>query len=143
MSASTLNLRLVTPERSIVSGQDVEAIVLPGDRGQLTALPGHINFITPLRLGSFAYKIRGEWSWAYVTGGFAQIFNGHATVLADTLEMAHELVLAEAELELQGVMQKLKNTKVGTPEYSALIPQKELAEAKIAAAKKHAAAGKS
>ncbi len=136
MSTATLNLKLVTPERSIVSNQDVEAIVLPGEGGQITALPGHINFITALKLGSLAYKVRGEWSWAYVTGGFAQIFNGHATVLAETLEMAHELVLAEAELELQEVTQKLKASKVGTPEYSALVEQKALAEAKVTAAKK-------
>lgn len=135
MSAGLI-LKVVTPERSIVANQEVEAVVLPGELGQLVVLPGHMNFISPLRLGSFAYKVSGQWNWAYLTGGFAQVYQGSTTVLAETLEMAHEVVLAEAELELQNAKSALKGSTVGSSEYLSAQARIDLAEAKVAAAQK-------
>lgn len=131
---STFGLNVVTPEKPIVSGVSVEAVVLPGEAGQLTVLPGHINFITSLKLGAFGYKVNGEWQVAFLTGGFAQVYGGELTVLAETMEMSKELNLAEAELELQELNNKLKSAKAGSEEYSALTAQKELAQAKVRAA---------
>lgn len=133
---SDLILSVVTPERAIVSQQKVEAIVLPGERGQLTLLPGHINFITPLSHGTFAYKISGEWKIAFLAGGFTQVFNGNVSVLAETMEMENELNLAAAELELQEITNKMKAAKVGGDEYLSLTTQKEMVLAKIRAANK-------
>lgn len=131
-----LTLKVVTPEKSIVANQEVEMVVLPGENGQLAVLPGHINFISPLRLGSFAYKIGGQWNWAYLTGGFAQVYQGNTTVLAETLEMSHEVVLAEAELELQNAKNAIRSVAPGSPEHLAAQALIDLAETKVAAAKK-------
>ena len=80
-----LVLSVVTPERSIVNDVAVESIVLPGEAGQLTLLPGHINFITTLTHGTFGYKVGDMWQIAYLSGGFTQVFEGKVTVLAETL----------------------------------------------------------
>ncbi len=134
--AEALTLKVVTPEKSIVSNIEVEAVVIPGDLGQMAVLPGHINFISPLKLGSFAYKVAGNWNWAYLTGGFAQVYNGNVAVLAETLQLSQEIVLAEAELELQNARNAIKGKAVGSPEYLSAQSLVDLAEAKIAAAKK-------
>ena len=120
MAALTLELNVVTPEKPIVSGINAEAIVLPGAMGQLTILPGHINFLTSLRLG---------------TGGFAQVVSGKITVLAETMEMSQELNLAEAELGLQDAIEKLKSIKPSSAEYAEMSAQKEFAAARVRAAK--------
>lgn len=131
-----LTLSVVTPERSIVNQVAVEAVVLPGEAGQLTLLPGHINFLTSLRHGTFAYKVGGEWQVAFLSGGFTQVFEGKVTVLAETLDMAQELDLAEAERDLQTLSGALKGLKVGSPEYAATNASRELAISKLNAAKK-------
>lgn len=131
-----LVLNVVTPERSIVANQKVESIVLPSEGGQLTLLPGHINFITNLRHGTFAYKVNGEWQVAFLSGGFTQVFEGKVTVLAETMEMAQEVNMAAAELEVQEIQNKIKALKVGSPEYVALVQQKDMASAKIRAGNK-------
>lgn len=129
-----LVLSVVTPERSIVSDVAVESIVLPGEAGQLTLLPGHINFITTLTHGTFGYKVGDMWQIAYLSGGFTQVFDGKVTVLAETLEMSQELDAAQAEMDLKELTDKLKTSKVGTPEYAELAKEKDLAVAKLKAA---------
>lgn len=129
-----LVLSVVTPERSIVNDVAVESIVLPGEAGQLTLLPGHINFITTLTHGTFGYKVGDMWQIAYLSGGFTQVFDGKVTVLAETLEMSQELDAAQAEMDLKEISDKLKNSKVGTPEYAELAKEKDLAVAKLKAA---------
>ena len=129
-----LVLSVVTPERSIVNDVAVESIVLPGEAGQLTVLPGHINFITTLTHGTFGYKVGDMWQIAYLSGGFTQVFEGKVTVLAETLEMSQELDAAQAELDLKELNDKLKNSKVGTPEYAEFAKEKDLAIAKLKAA---------
>jgi len=131
-----LILSVVTPERSIVNQVAVEAIVLPGEEGQLTLLPGHINFITSLKNGAFGYKISEDWQVAFLSGGFTQVYEGKVTVLAETLDMSHELDLAQAELQLQESSGKLKSLKVGSPEYAAAVAERELAQGRLKAAQK-------
>jgi F-type H+-transporting ATPase subunit epsilon len=131
-----LLLQAVTPERSILAETSVEAIVLPGAMGQLTLLPGHINFITSLRHGTFGYRVNGEWQVAYLKGGFTQVYNGKVTVLAETLEMAAELDVAKAEADLGELQQKLRAAKVTTPEYASIEAQRDLAQARLKAAQR-------
>jgi F-type H+-transporting ATPase subunit epsilon len=136
MQMKELTLSVVTPERSILKETAVESIILPGSAGQFNVLPGHTNFLSTLRYGIFAYLVKGEWQIAFLSGGFTQIFDGKVTVLAETVEMAQELDLAKAEHELQTVQGKLKAAKVGTPEYSSLALDLELAKGKVRAAQK-------
>lgn len=131
-----LTLSVVTPERSILKETAVESIILPGTTGQFNVLPGHTNFLTTLRYGVFGYRVKGEWQIAFLSGGFTQIFDGKVTVLAETVEMAHELDLAKAEMELQTLSTKLKSSKLGTPEYASLSLEAEHARGKVKAAQK-------
>lgn len=134
--AQQLTLSVVTPERSIETDVAVDSIILPGEHGQLTLLPGHINFITPLRPGTFAYKVGGEFQIAFLSGGFAQVFNGKVTVLAETLDMAQDLDRAATELDVQEYARKLQSLKVGSLEYLETVQLRDLAQAKLRAAQK-------
>lgn len=129
-----LVLSVVTPERSIVKDLAVVSVVLPGEMGQLNVLPGHTNLVTTLGHGTFAYRVGDNWQIAFLSAGFAQIYDGKVTVLAETVEMAQELDVARAELDLQEASTKLKSTKVGTPEYAEFDQQKAVATAKLKAA---------
>lgn len=131
-----LTLSVVTPERSVLRETIVESIVLPGTLGQFNILPGHTNFITGLRYGAFGYRINGEWSVAFLSGGFTQVFEGKVTVLAETVEMAQELDLAKAETELQALSTKLKGASAGSPEHTVISQDIERAFTRVRAAQK-------
>lgn len=136
---SDFRLDVVTPEKSVVRDVSIDSVILPGQRGQMNALPAHVNLMTALTMGSFAYRTGGEWKWGFLSGGFAQIRDGRITVLAETMDLAQEIDLAQAELELQSAVEKMKKIAVNSAEYSALAHKKAHAEARLLVAKKHQA----
>lgn len=136
MAEGTLQLSIVTPERSILKETPVDSVVLPGEMGQFNILPGHTNFITGLKNGVFGYRVNGDWQIAFLSGGFTQVYGGAVTVLAETVEMAAELDLARAELELASLSEKLKTTNVVTDEYKVISKGIEQADARLRAAQK-------
>lgn len=129
-------LSVVTPEKSILSSQEVESVVLPSEAGQLTVLPGHTDIVSLLTHGSFAYKVNGQWSWAFIEGGFAQIREQKINVLAETVEFSHEVDLAAAELDIQSLSSKLHGLNVSQPEYADTQKKHRMAVARFAALKK-------
>lgn len=131
----SLRLDLVTPEKSVTKDLEVESVILPGTNGQMNVLPGHINILTSLRPGSFAYMHKGEWKWAVLGGGFAEVAGDKVIVLAETMEMIQELNTARAELALKRAQDTLKAQKHGTDEYIAALAARERAEARLRFAK--------
>ena len=73
---------LVSPERKLASGE-ADAIQIPGAEGDLTAMPEHAPFLTPLRPGVVTVKDGGSETAYVVTGGFAEISPAGAAVLAE------------------------------------------------------------
>ncbi|MEM6276430.1 MAG: F0F1 ATP synthase subunit epsilon [Pseudomonadota bacterium] len=73
---------LVSPERRLASFEAAE-VQIPGADGDMTAMPDHSLVITTLRPGVLrAIGNDGEKAYA-VTGGFAEITPGGASVLAE------------------------------------------------------------
>ncbi|MDE0522569.1 MAG: F0F1 ATP synthase subunit epsilon [Boseongicola sp.] len=80
--SGTMQFDLVSPERSLASGQ-ASSILIPGADGDMVAMPDHAPVVTGLRPGIVAAEIDGGMQEFVVTGGFAQITMAGATVLAD------------------------------------------------------------
>lgn len=73
---------LVSPERRLASFEATE-VQIPGADGDMTAMPDHSPVITTLRPGVLrVIGSEGEKAYA-VTGGFAEITPGGASVLAE------------------------------------------------------------
>lgn len=73
---------LVSPERMLASGE-ADAIQIPGAEGDLTAMPNHAPFLTPLRPGVVTVRDGGSETAYVVTGGFVEITPDGASVLAE------------------------------------------------------------
>lgn len=73
---------LVSPERMLAHGE-ADAIQIPGAVGDLTAMPNHAPFLTPLRPGVVTVRDGGSETAYVVTGGFAEISPEGASVLAE------------------------------------------------------------
>ena len=82
---NTLNIRILTPEKEIVS-TDAEMVFGRAVDGAFGILPGHTAYTTVLRAGPFTVVRGGQEETYQLTGGLLQVEGGHVTVLADGLE---------------------------------------------------------
>ena len=81
--ATTFQLAVLTPERTVFEGE-VEYVQVPGTEGYLGVLAHHAALVTGLASGSLTVRHAGgrEERWT-VSGGFFEVSNNRATVLAD------------------------------------------------------------
>ncbi len=81
--AATFRLDIVTPTGSVFSG-DVVSLMAPGSEGYLGVLAHHAAIVTPLTAGVLTVRdTSGAQSEHRITGGFLEVSNNRATVLAD------------------------------------------------------------
>ncbi|MBD3160920.1 MAG: F0F1 ATP synthase subunit epsilon [Candidatus Latescibacteria bacterium] len=105
----TFHLSLLTPQRSLLE-TEVESIVAPGSEGYLGILAHHAPLITALQPGRLEIRdaAREEQVFA-VSGGFLEVSNNRATVLADAVERPDEIDVARAERALERARERKKD----------------------------------
>ncbi len=86
--AETLKFELVSPERMLAS-IEAEAVTVPGQTGEFTAMANHAPYLTTLRPG-FVTVTGGEGGRYFVTGGFAEVSGNTLSVLAEEAMPAEE-----------------------------------------------------
>jgi len=87
MAEHTFLLRLVTPQKLLLEAE-VSSLQVPGSEGYLGVLAHHAPLITALQEGKLTVKDAGGRETAYhVTGGFLEVSDNRATVLADSAEL--------------------------------------------------------
>ena len=79
--ADMLTFELVSPERMLAS-TEAEAVTIPAQLGEMTAMADHAPFLTTLRPG-FVTVTGGEGGRYFVTGGVAGISENTRSVLAE------------------------------------------------------------
>lgn len=93
---ATMHVEVVTAERELYNGEANE-LVAPGVEGELGILPRHAALLTTLKPGALRIKLNDAEEPLFVSGGFLEVSNNQATVLADTAEHAEEIDQARAE----------------------------------------------
>ena len=105
--AATFKFEVVSPERVLVA-TDAEQVLVPGNDGDFTVLPGHAPVISTLRPGVLDVRAGGATKRFFVKGGFAEVEPDRLTILAaSAIDLADapadrikvELAAAEAELQ--------------------------------------------
>ncbi len=89
MDAKAFQLEILTPSKSIFSGQ-VTSLVAPGALGYLGILANHASLMTALTSGTIAYRDpAGSTKVLRARGsGFLEVSKNQATVLIDEIEGA-------------------------------------------------------
>src|SRR5689334_8821622 len=95
MAEGTIDLTIVTPERSVVHEQ-VDELQVPGSEGYLGILPGHAPLFSELKIGEVGYRIGETWSFLSVAWGFVEVQSNQVRILAETAERAQEIDLERA-----------------------------------------------
>ncbi len=98
MSTRTLKLEIITPDKIVLSEDDVVSVVAPGIEGSLGILAGHAALMTELDVGELDYrKADGCFDEIAVAGGFMEVSENKVTVLADIAERRDEIDVNRAE----------------------------------------------
>jgi len=103
--AGTFHLQVVTPEREIFSG-DVDQVVLPGAESSFGVLRNHAPLIAALQAGVVRYfDAENREHNLVIGGGFFQVSDNQAMILADSAEKPQEIDVArarESEIRARG-----------------------------------------
>tara|TARA_A100001011_G_C13644460_1_gene569064 strand:- start:49 stop:444 length:396 start_codon:yes stop_codon:yes gene_type:complete len=79
--ADYITFHLVSPEKKLAS-IDAKSVSIPGIEGDMTLLPNHADFLTTLRPGLICIESHADTQEFVVTGGFVEVSDSIATVLA-------------------------------------------------------------
>lgn len=107
MSDKLLKLEIVTSERKVLDTQ-VESLVVPGVEGYLGILPRHAPLVAGLKIGVINYRQDGKSEQAALCGGFLEVANNKATILANTVEFANEIDIERAVEAKRRAEERLK-----------------------------------
>ncbi len=90
-------LSIVTPEKVFFEA-DIKSLVVPGTEGYLGVLSNHAPLITALKPGRIEFRDADEnVVLMAVSGGFLEVSNNVATVLADTVERSDDIDIDRAQ----------------------------------------------
>lgn len=83
-------LDILSPEGSVFSGE-VSQMTLPTETGVLTILADHADIITKLSSGQVEIEHEGERRFIAIMGGFLEVSNNVASIIADFAVRSDEL----------------------------------------------------
>lgn len=105
---SSFHLQIVTPDGLFYDGQaeklDVRAVT-----GGITILPRHVNYVTPLGMGTATVTIDGKDRFAACIGGMLSVNGNEVRLIATTFEWAEDIDQPRAQRALAAAQDKLSH----------------------------------
>ena len=105
-----LRLEIVTPYGQILS-EDVDEVSTSGTEGDFGVLPGHIPFITTLKIGMLTYKKGNDIGYVFINSGYAEVSADKVIVLADSAEKSEDIDVERAKAAIQRAEERLKKAE--------------------------------
>ena len=106
----TFHLSLLTPERSLLEAE-VVSLTAPGSEGYLGVLAHHAPLITALQAGRLEIRDADQKESVFaVSGGFLEVSENKATILADAVETPDEIDTDRAKQALERARERLRDT---------------------------------
>ncbi|OJI07884.1 ATP synthase F1 subunit epsilon [bacterium CG10_46_32] len=116
----TLNLKLITPARTVLE-EEAEEVVANTRDGQITILAHHAPLVSILKPGELLIRLNGKEKPLVVAGGVIEMFENTLVILADTAEHVAEIDLERAEKRARELVEKLKEkSKLDINTYTSL-----------------------
>jgi len=108
MAENTFMLEVVTPERIVLS-DEVEFLVVPAVEGELGVLRNHAPLVAGLKIGVVRYRgTDGITRHMAVSGGFMEVIDNQAVVLAETAERGSEIDVLRAKAAKERAERRLQ-----------------------------------
>lgn len=133
--ATTFHVRLLAPEREVFGGEVIH-LYARGTVGYLGVLAHHAPLLTTLEPGVMSLRLpNGSQEHFVVTGGFLEVSDNRATVLADQCEHASEIDSQAAEAALSEAHDRLALPHLGEHGEAEIERERLSAQAEQAAAR--------
>jgi len=101
-------LNFATPDKKIVTDQELDEITIPAFAGELNVLPGHAPLMTTLEAGILRYRLKnGETARVAISSGYCQVSPEAVNVLAETAVAAENIDPRSVEESLRIQEEKL------------------------------------
>jgi F-type H+-transporting ATPase subunit epsilon len=109
-------LDIVTPDRKLISGMEMEEVFVPAHKGELNILPGHSPLVSTLHPGVLKYRLKGssDIESVAISWGYIQITSTGVSILAETAEGKEDIDLDAVKKELSDLEKSLETAE--TPE---------------------------
>lgn len=108
MADNTFMLEIVTPEQ-ILFKDEIEFLVVPGTEGELGVLKNHAPLVASLKIGVLRYKDAvGTTKRMAMSGGFLEVVDNVARVLAETAERGEDIDVLRAKAAKERAERRLQ-----------------------------------
>lgn len=123
-------LTFLTPEKKIVVEQDLDMVIVPGEKGEIQILKGHSPLITSLSTGIMQWKLANEdqGKAAVISWGFCEVFPGGVRVLADVVDFAQDIDIKESQEAIKKGEQRLATESLNDQNWDSV--RREVARAR-------------
>jgi F-type H+-transporting ATPase subunit epsilon len=103
-----VQLKVITPERAVFAGEDVQQVILPAENGELGILPRHMPMVCSMTIGRIQVHLTDRTVNMATSGGFAEVLEDEVTVLADTAETSDEIDVERARSARRRAEERLR-----------------------------------
>jgi F-type H+-transporting ATPase subunit epsilon len=98
--------RVLIPAKPLADCE-VTSISLPTTSGYIEVLPNHTNYVTEVGVGELKINSKETSLLYFVSGGFLEVSDGSAMVLADTIETREQIDVQRAKKAEQRAHERL------------------------------------
>ncbi len=126
-------LNIVTPNKKLVAGAEMEEVFVPAFRGELNILPGHAPLVSTLSEGVLKYRLKGTsgTNAVAISWGYIEITPDGVNILAETAEEKSEIDLERAKEALKTAEDSLHAPGVTPEDIEKYHRKRKRAEARI------------
>ncbi len=110
MAEGKILLEIVTPQ-GLVFSEEVDEVTAAGSEGEFGVLPGHVPFVTTLKIGILTCKKGNESRFFFVNWGYAEVGHEKVMILADSAEKSEEIDLDRAIAARKRAEERLKHAE--------------------------------
>ncbi len=110
MAEGKLLLEIVTPH-GLVFSEEVDEVTATGSEGEFGVLPGHVPFVTTLKIGMLTCKKGNEPKYFFVNWGYSEVGPEKVMILADSAERSEDIDIERAKAAMKRAEERLKQTE--------------------------------
>lgn len=108
--ANTFQLEILASDRPFYVGS-AEQLVFPTVDGLMGILPGHESMVTVVSPGELKYLVDGQWHYAAISDGFAEVRRDYVLVLGDAIELPEEIDAKRAAEAAERAKERLLHSR--------------------------------
>lgn len=110
MAEGKLLLEIVTPQ-GLVFSEEVDEVTASGSEGEFGVLPGHVPFVTTIKIGLLTCKTGNDSKHFFVSWGYAEVGPDKVLILADSAEKSEEIDVERAKEAMKRAEERLKKAE--------------------------------